>query len=121
MFKAVVAVAPVTDLAALKEEHRHWSNYELVSQMVGEGAQMHEGSPAEHGDKIKVPVLLFHGGFDRNVSIEESKLMCSRVARAGGKCELVTWDDLDHYLDDSSARTQMLRRSDEFLRSAFGM
>jgi dipeptidyl aminopeptidase/acylaminoacyl peptidase len=82
---------------------------------------MHEGSPAEHADKIKVPVLLFHGGFDRNVSIEESKLMCSRVTRAGGKCELVTWDDLDHYLDDSSARTQMLRRSDEFLRSAFGM
>jgi acetyl esterase/lipase len=121
VFKAVVAVAPVTDLAALKEEHRHWSNYELVSQMVGEGAPMHEGSPAEHADKIKVPVLLFHGGFDRNVSIEESKLMCSRVTRAGGKCELVTWDDLDHYLDDSSARTQMLRRSDEFLRSAFGM
>jgi len=121
VFKAVVAVAPVTDLAALKEESRNWSNYELISEMVGEGASMHEGSPAEHADKIKAPVLLFHGGFDRNVSIEESKLMCSRLTSVGGKCELVTWDELDHYLDDSSARTQMLRKSDEFLRSAFGM
>ena len=92
-----------------------------MSEMVGEGASMHEGSPAEHADKIKAPVLLFHGGFDRNVSIEESRLMCSRLTSAGGKCELVTWDELDHYLDDTSARTQMLHRSDEFLRSAFGM
>ncbi|MGB9332062.1 MAG: S9 family peptidase [Steroidobacteraceae bacterium] len=121
LFKAVVAVAPVTDLAALKQESRNWSNYELISEMVGEGASMHQGSPAEHADKIKAPVLLFHGGFDRNVSIEESRLMCARLTSAGGKCELVTWDELDHYLDDSSARTQMLRRSDEFLRSAFGM
>ena len=121
VFKAVIAWAPVTDLAAFKEESRHWSNYELTSDMVGEGASMHEGSPAEHADKIKAPVLLFHGGFDRNVGIEESKLMCSRLTGAGGKCELVTWDELDHILDDSSARMQLLRKSDEFLRSAFGM
>ena len=47
--------------------------------------------------------------------------MCERLRAAGGKCELVTWDDLDHYLDDSSARTQLLRKSDEFLRVALGM
>jgi|HubBroStandDraft_1064217.scaffolds.fasta_scaffold59296_1 dienelactone hydrolase len=121
LFKAVVAVAPVTDLAALKDQYRGWSDHELVNEMVGDGAQMHEGSPAEHADKIKAPVLLFHGDFDRNVKIDHSKLMCSRLTQAGGKCELVTWDDLDHYLDDSSARAQMLRRSDEFLRTAFGM
>jgi len=43
------------------------------------------------------------------------------IRHAGGKCELVTWDDLDHQLNDSNARAQMLRRSDEFLRAAFGM
>jgi dipeptidyl aminopeptidase/acylaminoacyl peptidase len=40
---------------------------------------------------------------------------------AGGNSELITWDNLDHQLDDSDARTQLLRRSDEFLRKAFGM
>jgi len=121
VFKAVVAIAPVTDLLALKEQYRDWSNYELVKKFVGDGPHTHEGSPLEHADKIKVPVLLFHGGLDRNVSIEQSKRMAARLTAAGAKCELVTWDNLDHYLEDSSTRAQMLRRSDAFLRQAFGM
>jgi dienelactone hydrolase len=121
VFKAVVAIAPVTDLPALKEEHRHWSDFELVSQFIGSGPHTREGSPAEQADKIKVPVMLFHGALDRNVNIEQSKLMAARLATAGGKCELITWDDLDHYLDDSSARTQLLRQSDGFLRQSLGL
>jgi dipeptidyl aminopeptidase/acylaminoacyl peptidase len=121
LFKAVVAIAPVTDLAALKEERRRWSDYELVKQYVGEGPHMHEGSPIEHVDRIKVPVLLFHGGRDANVDIQQSKSMAARLKSAGAKYELVTWDDLDHQLEDSAARTEILRKSDEFLRKAFGM
>lgn len=121
VFKAVVAIAPVTDLSALKEEHRGWSDFDLVSAFVGNGPHVHEGSPVEHADKIKAPVLLFHASFDRNVSIDESRRMAARLSAAGAKCELVTWEGLDHYLDDSSAREQMLRKSDEFIRHAFGM
>ena len=121
VFKAVIAIAPVTDLTALKEEHRNWSDFDLVSEYVGSGPHTHEGSPLEHADKIKVPVLLFHGALDNNVSIEHSKRMAARLTKAGDKCELVTWDDLDHQLDDSHARTEMLRKSDEFLRQALGL
>ena len=121
VFKAVVAIAPVTDLSAMKEDYRHWTNFELLGEFIGAGAEMHDGSPAEHADKIKVPVILFHGSYDRNVSIEQSKRMASRLTAAGGKCELVTWDNLDHYLIDSSARAQMLRTSDEFLRRSLGL
>ena len=118
VFKAVVAIAPVTDLQALKDEHRNWNDFELVSNFVGEGTPMHEGSPIEHADKIKVPVLLFHAGLDANVSIQQSKNMAARLKAVGGKCELVTWEDLDHQLDDSEARAQMLDKSDQFLREA---
>jgi len=121
VFKAIVAIAPVTDLDALKAEHYTWSDHLLVSQFVGDGKQMHEGSPIEHAEKIKAPVLLFHGEFDRNVSVNQSKRMAARLQSVGGKCELVTWPDLDHHLGDSAARTQMLRKSDEFLRAALGM
>ncbi|HTD10952.1 MAG TPA: S9 family peptidase [Steroidobacteraceae bacterium] len=120
-FKAVVAIAPVTDLPALKEEWRGWTNFELARARIGNGPEIHTGSPAEHADKIKVPVLLFHGGMDRNVNIGQSKRMAAGLTAAGVKNELVTWDDLDHQLDDSTARTQMLRQSDAFLRRAFGM
>ena len=121
LFKAVVAIAPITDLAALKEEHRHWSNYSLMSDFIGEGPHMHEGSPIEQAARIKAPVLLFHGALDGNVNIQQSKAMAARLQSVGGKCELVTWDNLDHYLEDADARTQMLSKSDEFLRKALGM
>jgi dipeptidyl aminopeptidase/acylaminoacyl peptidase len=120
-FKAVVAIAPVTDLPALKEESRGWTDFARAGEFIGSGPEIHTGSPVEHADKIKVPVLLFHGGMDRNVNIAQSKRMAARLSAAGAKSELVTWDELDHQLDDSNARTQMLRQSDAFLRQAFGM
>ncbi len=121
LFKAVVAVAPVSDLESLKEEWRNWSNADLVKAEIGEGPHVRDGSPAQNADRIKVPVLLFHGTMDRNVSIEQSKLMESRLRAAGGQVTLVTFDDLDHQLPDSSARAELLRRSDAFLRRSFGM
>ena len=111
----------VTDLQTLKEEHRGWSDFYLVSDTIGDGPQVREGSPARNAEKIKVPVLLFHAALDRNVGIAQSRLMASRLESAGVKHELVTWDDLDHYLEDSAARTEMLRKSDAFLRQATGM
>ena len=121
LFKAVVAVAPVTDLSALREEWRRWSYYYLVATMIGDGPHVREGSPLQNVDKIKAPVLLFHAAMDRNVSIEESKSLAARMKAVGGRCELVTWDDLDHYLEDSSARALMLGKSEAFLRQGFGL
>jgi dipeptidyl aminopeptidase/acylaminoacyl peptidase len=120
LFKAVVAIAPVTDLESLKEERRDWSDFDLVRHEIGDGPHVREGSPARNAEKIKVPVLLFHGEFDRNVGIAQSRLMAARLATAGVQHELVTWDDLDHNLDDSTARTEMLRKSDAFLRRVIG-
>jgi dipeptidyl aminopeptidase/acylaminoacyl peptidase len=121
LFKAVIAVAPVTDLKELKDEWYYFSNYSLASDFIGEGRHMHEGSPAEHADRFRAPVLLFHGAMDRNVGIQQSRLMESRLKAAGAKCTLVTWEELDHHLEDSNARAQMLNQSDTFLRQTFGM
>ena len=121
VFKAVVAVAPVTDLTAFKEEHRRWSDFAVVSELVGDGPYVRDASPAQHADRIKVPVLLFHGALDHNVSVNESRLMAERLRSAGASVELVSWDNLDHYMEDSDARAQLLARSDAFLRKALGL
>ncbi len=121
VFKAVVAIAPVTDLQELKEDRRYWSDYNLINDYVGDGPHVREGSPAQNAGKIKVPVLLFHGALDSNVSIKQSKKMAANLQSAGAQCELVTWETLDHQLDDSAARTEMLRKSDAFLRRTMGM
>jgi dipeptidyl aminopeptidase/acylaminoacyl peptidase len=121
LFKAVVAIAPVTDLPELKEEHRVWDDFAIISAQIGDGPHVREGSPALNAAKIKVPVLLFHGAMDRNVLIRQSREMADHLAAAGVPHELVTYPDLDHYLEDSAARSDMLRKSDAFLRRAMGM
>ncbi|MCK8457665.1 alpha/beta hydrolase family protein [Sphingomonas faeni] len=121
LFKAIVAIAPVTDLEALRSEARNFSNYTMVDAFIGHGPHIQAGSPARHADKIKVPVLLFHGDQDRNVGIGESRLMASKLKGAGGEVELVEFTGLDHQLDDDVARTAMLTKADAFLRASLGM
>lgn len=121
LFKAIVAVAPVTDLPTLREERRYFTDFEIVSSFIGSGPQLREGSPAQNADRIKAPVLLFHGDQDTNVGIGESRLMASRIRGAGGRVELVEFKGLDHQLDDPQARATLLSKSDAFLRQAMGL
>ena len=121
LFKGVIAIAPVTDFYQLKEERRNWTNFRIVSDYIGSGPHIVDGSPAQNASRIKAPVLLFHGDLDRNVRSAQSRLMDSRLASAGVAHEYVQFPKLDHYLEDSAAREQMLRKSDEFLRKAMGM
>jgi dipeptidyl aminopeptidase/acylaminoacyl peptidase len=121
LFRAVVAIAPVTDLNLLREEWRNWTNFASIRDFIGTGPHVREGSPSENAAAIRAPVLLFHGDLDRNVGIGQSRRMEGRLREAGRQVELVTYPGLDHQLDDSAARTDMLRRSDAFLRRALGI
>lgn len=121
LFKAIVAIAPVTDLETLRAESRGFSNFPQVDAFIGHGDHVQDGSPARNAGRIKAPVLLFHGDQDLNVGIGESRMMADRLRDAGGKVELVEFDGLDHQLDDDKARTAMLARSDAFLRTALGI
>ena len=117
VFKAIVAVAPVTDLETLRSESEHFTNHSLVDSYIGHGPHVREGSPAQNVGRITAPVLLFHGDRDRNVSIGESRMMASRLKGAGKPVELVEYHDLDHQLDDSNVRIEMLDKIDGFLRT----
>ncbi|PZU10814.1 S9 family peptidase [Sphingomonas sp.] len=119
LFKAVVAIAPVTDFATWREESRNWSNHRIMTDYVG--PTMAEASPAQNAARIKAPVLLAHGTLDSNVSYAESTLMKAKLEAAGAKPELLTFPELDHQLEDGAARADLLERSDAHLRKAFGM
>jgi dipeptidyl aminopeptidase/acylaminoacyl peptidase len=118
LFKAVVAVAPVTDLQMLKDEQEGFTNALLVHDFIGSGPHIEAGSPARHAAQFKAPVMMFHGDLDANVDITESRAMDKALNRAGKKSELIVYPKLDHQLPDSTARADMLRRSYEFLRSS---
>jgi dipeptidyl aminopeptidase/acylaminoacyl peptidase len=121
LFKAVVAIAPVTDLGMMKSEAQDYTNSRLVARFIGDGPHIAEGSPARHADRFQAPVLMFHGDQDINVAIEESRTMDKALKRAGKSSELIVFKGLDHQLDDSKARADMLAKADGFLRSHLGM
>jgi dipeptidyl aminopeptidase/acylaminoacyl peptidase len=120
LYKAVIAVAPVTDLALLKEEARNFTNGQMVEDEIGSGPQVADGSPVRHATDIAAPVLLFHGDLDSNVNFEQSQKMESALKDAGKECELVKFSGLDHQLDDSDARTEMLTKAGELLERTIG-
>lgn len=121
LFKAIVAIAPVTDLDELRDEAKYFTNFKQVDAFIGKGPHVKEGSPARNAERIKAPVLLFHGDKDLNVGVAESRLMASRLKAAGKQVDYVEFDGLDHQLADDAARTRMLHGSDAFLRQALGL
>ncbi len=118
VYKAVVAIAPVTDLEGLREDARPYTSYKLVDQFIGRGPHVTEGSPARHVDRFAAPVLLVHGTMDQNVDIGQSRLMADRLREGGKRVEYVEYEGLDHSLSDSKARADMLVKIDAFLRTS---
>ena len=116
LYRAIVAIAPVTDLAVLREEARGWSDFRLMRDFIGSGPTVREGSPAQNAAAIRAPVLIFHGDHDANVDVRHARLMQERLNDARRPVELVVFPGLDHQIEDSAARAQMLRQSDAFLR-----
>ncbi len=121
LFKAIVAVAPVTDFDLLREEWKSDSTRESLDRTFGTRETAQEGSPARHADRYAAPVLLFHGDRDQNVAIAESRLMASRLKGAGKPVQLVEYKGLDHQLEDDAARTDLLDKADSFLRTTLKM
>lgn len=121
LFKAVIAIAPVTDLPALAEQQKYWTSYRLSRAFIGTGPEAAEGSPTRNAARIKVPVLLMHGTFDVNVEIGQSRMMADRLRDANVPHQLVLFEGRDHYLEDSEVRARLLRESDAFLRKSMGM
>ncbi|HEV2745747.1 MAG TPA: prolyl oligopeptidase family serine peptidase, partial [Allosphingosinicella sp.] len=120
LFKAIVAVAPVTDLGRFKQHAKDFTNAELVAASIGSGPHVVQGSPLQNVERIAAPVLLFHGDRDINVDVEQSKLMDKALRAAGKKSELTVFPGLAHSLEDSAARTKMLERMATFLRQTTG-
>lgn len=117
LFRAIVAIAPVTDLQQAKDDARNYTNARNTAEFIGTGPHIREGSPLQNVRAITAPVLLFHGDRDLNVSITHSRRMDAALRGAGKPSELVTFQGLEHDLADSAVRVQMLQRIGAFLQT----
>jgi dipeptidyl aminopeptidase/acylaminoacyl peptidase len=118
LFKAVVAIAPVTDLGFLADDARAYTNSRLVRDFVGEGPHVEAGSPRRHAARFAAPVALFHGTKDLNVEVRHSQAM-ERALKSAGKTVLYReYKDQQHALADTRVRTEMLTDIGRFLDEA---
>lgn len=118
LFKAVVAIAPVTDFADRIRRSQYNADYLLQQQRMGTGSDAADASPINHAAEFRAPVLMFHGTDDRNVDISQARAMQSKLEGAGKRSRLVVYDGLAHSLNDSDARADILQQSADFLLQA---
>ena len=120
LFKAVAAIAPVTDLNYIIEDARNYTNFGLVRDFIGQGPHVSAGSPRRHADRFAAPVALFHGTRDLNVDVRHSQAMEKALKAAGKPVIYREYPDLQHDLGDSNVRMGMLQEIGGFLDEALG-
>ncbi len=120
-YKAVVAIAPVTDLSLLRRESDDYINGKVARDFIGsDSVNLRQGSPLQNAARIKSPVLLVHGDLDINVRIAHSTKMADALRNTGTPVELVRYPELEHQLDDSNARAEMLLKIGQLLDRTIG-
>jgi dipeptidyl aminopeptidase/acylaminoacyl peptidase len=103
-----------------KRDFYEFTSSKIARETVGSGEHLKPGSPLQNASNIKAPVLLVHGDMDINVRSHHSVEMAQALQKNGTPVELVRHKDLDHYLDDSSVRIDMLTRIGQLLDRTIG-
>ena len=119
-YKAVIAIAPVTDLSALRRDAEGFTNENLTKDFIGKDDNLRSGSPLHHASAIKAPVLLVHGDLDGNVRVAHSQRMEAALRKAGTPVEFLRYKQVEHQLDDSDVRTEMLAHIGAMLDKTIG-
>jgi len=120
LYKAVIAVAPVTDFGMIKTEYNLTTGSKIIRDMVGSGIEVSRGSPLKNVDDLQAPVLLVHGTADVNVPVRHSDKMNEALKSRGKPVEYLRYEGLDHQLPDSTARTEMLIKAAQLLDRTIG-
>ena len=117
LFKAVVAIAPVTDLQQAKDDFRDYTNARNLAD-ISARPHIARGLPAQNaGDPRAGAALPRRPRSQRDVV--HSPRMDSALRGAGKRSELVVFPGLEHDLADSRTG-QMLQRIGTFLSAELG-
>jgi dipeptidyl aminopeptidase/acylaminoacyl peptidase len=118
LWAAGVSLFGIGDLYELKQgSHRFEVNYELglVGPLPETGPRWVERSPLSHVDRVRAPVLLFHGTEDKAVPHQQSVDFAEAVRRRGGVAELVSYEGEGHGFRKESNRRDLVERTERFL------
>ena len=115
-----VTSSPVSDLADLATTtHRFEAHY--TDTLVGDpdepstARRFEEFSPLHRADRIRGPLLLFHGGDDPVVPAAQSAVLVGRILAAGGRVDHIVYDGEGHSFRDRGNQVDEYTRTERFL------
>lgn len=124
LFQCAVSFAGVTDILKTVAENRQYKfstdNPPNIGSRKDDHDQLHDTSPINNIDAIKVPILLVHGDKDLSVGVDQSKRMAKSLKEAGKPHKIVVLKDANHYLELERHRLRFLRELEAFLDDNIG-
>ncbi len=124
IFTAAICKYPVIDLKDMYyNTHRFEKDY--LNSLVGNYAKDYDDyinrSPINHIDKIKKPILLFHGKKDTVISYKQTLKIQEILIQNNKFSEVIFFDNEGHGFRNIENKEVVMQRSKEFLKNALNI
>jgi dienelactone hydrolase len=124
MFKCAVGYAGRYDLVVKETEEGVLGEKAVqawIRKYVGTDPEaLRRESPAYNAEKVKVPVLLIHGGQDKTCPVSQYELMRDNLVKAGNTPEILFEPKEGHGFFNDANRVKELERLEAFLAKQLG-
>ncbi len=124
IFTAAICKYPVIDLKDMHyNTHRFEKDY--LNSLVGNYAKDHydyiNRSPINHINKIKKPILLFHGKKDTVISYKQTLKIQEILIQNNKYSEVIFFDNEGHGFRNIENKEVVMEKSQEFLKNALNI
>ncbi len=124
IFKAAICKYPVIDLKDMHyNTHRFEKDY--LNSLVGDYAKNHDDyinrSPINRINKIKKPILLFHGKKDSVVSYKQTYKIQEISIRNNKYSEAIFFENEGHGFKNIETKEVVIKKSQQFLKNALNI
>ncbi len=124
IFTAAICKYPVIDLKDMHyKTHRFEKDY--LNSLVGNYAKNHDDyinrSPINHINKIKKPILLFHGKKDTVISYKQTLKIQEILIQNNKYSEVIFFENEGHGFKNIENRELVMQKSQDFLKNALNI
>ncbi len=124
IFTAAICKYPVIDLKDMHyNTHRFEKDY--LNSLVGNYAKDHDEyinrSPINHINKIRNPILLFHGKKDTVISYKQTLKIQEILIQNNKYSEVIFFDNEGHGFRNIANKEVVMQKSEEFLKNALNI
>ncbi|MGV8922308.1 MAG: prolyl oligopeptidase family serine peptidase [Thermomonas sp.] len=124
LYKCAIGYVGVYDLQVMKKKGDIPSRKvgkRYLSEVIGDDdAVLSAWSPAQHVDKVKVPVFLVQGNIDRRVPMEQFNALKNAFDSAGTPVETMIGEGEGHGFYKPENRAELYRKMEAFLDKYIG-